>query len=122
MTPAGPLERDRRALHLGSAARAPGRGLRGLTEGINRDGSDPPHESGRYPYQTADAAQKVAVRAGLAVDQRMVRKCSDCPPSVRSKRRKPSPTAIARQMAEALDRDPAKVLAAYDTALKGQTP
>ena len=76
---------------------------------------------GSKRYQTADAAQKVAVRAGLAVDQRMVRKCSDCPPSVRSKRREQTAAAIARKMAAVLELDPATVRVAYDAALKGQT-
>ena len=73
-------------------------------------------------YEVRTTAAKAAARLRSDPADRMVRACTDCPTSRPSQRRKPTPAAIARQMAEVLELDPAKVRAAYDAALKGEKP
>ena len=72
------------------------------------------------PYTTRSHANKNAGALRSDPGDRMVRECTVCPESQRSRRRPPRWSRVAGEMAAALGADAATVRAALDTALKNE--
>ena len=75
---------------------------------------------GTRRYTTRSHANKDAVAARPAAADRMVRECSKCPASTRSKRRPPSWSRVAADVAAAMNVDPAALRAELERALEAE--
>ena len=69
------------------------------------------------PYTTRSHANKDAEKMARSPEDRMVRGCSACPPSSRSRRRVPSMARVAAAVAAAVGADAAVVRVALDEAM-----
>ena len=72
------------------------------------------------PYAVASTAHRYAEKLRPDKGDRLVLACEACPPTAPSKRRPPRWATLARQVAAALDADPAAVRAALATALAAE--
>ena len=94
----------------------------------NGDGMEPHYHvwvrSGRVfslvgrPYTSRSHAAKVAAELREDPQDRMVRACTNCPPSKRSRRRPPRWARVATKVAEVVGADPGTVHQALKAALE----
>jgi hypothetical protein len=72
------------------------------------------------PFADRTTAYRWATKQRPDKGDRLVLGCTECPPTTPSKRRRTRWATVARQVAVALDADPAVVRAALDAALDAE--